>query len=103
MDNELKEKLVSETNGDKAKALAMVIVAEQEAETKKAEIEAETKKTKKERVLGYVKVIGTLLGTALLGGISVFNARSVMKFEETGTIRTKAWTGVKPDKAPEIR
>ena len=103
MDNELKEKLVAETNGDKAKALAMVIVAEQEAEVKQAEIEAENKKSKKERALGYVKIIGTLLGTALFGGFSIYNARACMKFEETGTIRTRAWTGVKPDKAPEIR
>ena len=99
----LVEALVNETNGDKAKALAQVIAAETEKETETLKVESQEKVSKKDRILGIFKVIGTILLGLFTGGVAIFNARSVMKFEETGTIRSKAWTGVKPDKQPEIR
>ena len=100
---DLKKELLAETNGDKAKALAMVIVSENEKETEKMKTASEEKKSKKDRILGWAKGVGTVLTTAFMGGVAIFNARACMKFEETGTIRTKAWTGVKPDKVNEIR
>ena len=100
---ELIETMVNETDGDKARALSSVIVAETEAETEKAKIEAEQKKSFKDRILGYLKIVGTVLVAIITGGITIWNARACMKFEETGSIRTRAWTGVKPDKTQEIR
>ena len=101
--NELIEKLVNETNGDKAKALSSVIVAQTEQETEEAKIKSEEKISRKDRILGWLKLAGTILLGLLTTGATIFNARAVMKFEETGSIRTKAWTGVKPDKTQEIR
>ena len=100
---ELINVMVNEDDGDKARAISSVIVAQTEAETEKAKIEAEEKKSFKDRILGYLKIAGTVLVAIITGGITIWNARAVMKFEETGTIRTKAWTGVKPDKTQEIR
>ena len=100
---ELVKELVSCTDGDKAKALSTVIAAETNKETELAKIEADSKKGKKERILGWVKASLTFLGGIIAAAAAIFNCRSVMKFEETGSIRTKAWTGVKPEKSPEIR
>lgn len=93
----------NDKEGDKARALSSVIAAdiEQETELKKAEVE--DKRSKKDRILGIFKVVGTVFVALFTGFVTIFNARSVMKFEETGTIRSKAWTGVKPDKTQEIK
>ena len=104
-----REKLVEELlatdkdEGDKARAISSIIAADIEQETEHAKLEAEEKKSRKERFLGYLKIAGTVFVALFSGFVAIFNARSVMKFEETGTIRTKAWTGVKPEKTQEIK
>ena len=100
---ELVKIMVESEDGDKARAISSVIVAQTEAETEKAKIEAEEKKSLKDRVLGWFKIVGTILVALITGGVTIWNARACMKFEETGSIRTRAWTGVKPDKTQEIR
>ena len=101
---ELVEAMVNEPDGDKARAISSVIVAETESETEKAKMVAEEKKSKKDRILGYLKIAGSVLLAIITCGATIWNARACMKFEETGTIRTKAWTGVKPiGKVQEIR
>jgi hypothetical protein len=105
VDKELIDKLCAcdKDTGDKAKALGTIIAAEINKETEMAKIQSEEKKSKKERILGWVKAGLTFLGGVIAAAAAIFNCRSVMKFEETGTIRSKAWTGVKPEKSPEIR
>ena len=104
MDKEkLIEEMVATNDGDKARAIASVITSETEKETELEKIQSQEKVSKKDRILGWFKVVGTILLGILTCGVTIFNARSVMKFEETGTIRSKAWTGVKPDKQQEIR
>ena len=46
---ELVEAMVNETDGDKARAISSVIVAETESETEKAKMVAEEKKSKMDR------------------------------------------------------
>lgn len=87
---------IKRTNAEKEASMAKV-------NADLARTESEERVSKKERVLGWLKIVGTVFCTLFAGFVTIFNARSVMKFEETGTIRTKAWTGVKPDKQQEIR
>ena len=129
---ELINLMVKEQDANKAKAISSVVVAQMERETALAKVKADEAKTvteketelakikadqemeeakikseeqisRKDRILGWLKLVGTILLGLLTAGTTIFNARSVMKFEETGSIRTKAWTGVKPDKTQEIR
>lgn len=98
-----KEANLAKVEADKERARLEREAADQKAQVDRERTEAETKISKKDRILGIFKVIGTILLGLFTGGVAIFNARSVMKFEETGTIRSKAWTGVKPDKTTEIR
>lgn len=100
---ELVQEMLNADSGDKARAISSVIVAQTEQETEQTKIQADEKKSKKDRILGYLKIVGTVLLAIITGGVSIWNARACMKFEETGSIRTRAWTGVKPDKPQEIR
>lgn len=97
------EELLNESDGEKARAISSVITADIERETEEKKIESEEKTSKKDRILGWLKVFGTVFVALFSGFVAIFNARSVMKFEETGTIRSKAWTGVKPEKTQEIK
>lgn len=98
-----KEANLAKVRVEEEKARLEREAAEEKAKVDREKIESEEKISKKDRILGIFKIVGTLLLGLITGGITIFNARSVMKFEETGTIRSKAWTGVKPDKQQEIR
>ena len=144
--DKLIDRMLNETDPQKAKALAEVIAAMErsesdlekarlENETEKARLEVENRKididdkragleyeasitkshvdaqrteveaetSKKDRFLGWLKFIGTLILGFFTGFVTMRNADKVMYFEEHGTIRSKAWTGIKPDKQQEIR
>lgn len=101
-ENELKANLAKvEMERDKFAAEKEAALAKVEADKERTETEAKTEK--KNRILGYVKAALTFLGILFTGGVSIWNMVSVLHQEEHGTIRSKAWLGVRPDKPTEIR
>ena len=85
----------------RANAEYQASIAKVEADRLRTETEKEV--SRKERILGWLKFVGTLILGFFTGFVTMRNADKVMYFEEHGTIRSKAWTGIKPDKQQDIR
>ena len=98
-----KEANLARVRAEEEKARLEREAAEEKAKVDREKIEAETKISKKDRILGAFKLVGTILLGLFTGWVTLFGQGRVIDFERTGTIRSKGWLGVKPDKQQEIR
>jgi len=88
---------------DRERSIAEVDAAMAKVASDEKRTEAEIEISRKDRILGWLKFVGTLILGIFTGVVTMRNADKVMYFEEHGTIRSKAWTGIKPDKQQDIR